>query len=152
MIGKSILTWIALAGTASVVLYQTSYRVQEQADELANLNRQIVAEQEAIQVLRAEWAYLNDPARLERLVAQHSLLGQTRVEQIVALDQIPTKPLPGLEPEADQPPLLLSSAPMRKPEFAPGAPRKPTPGPSPAPAGSIVLASYGGAASYGAPQ
>ncbi|WP_119677855.1 cell division protein FtsL [Indioceanicola profundi] len=134
MIGKSILIWIGLAGTASVILYQTSYRVQEQADELAKLNRQIVAEQEAIQVLRAEWAYLNDPVRLERLVAEHTVLGPTKVEQIVTLDQLPLKPMPGIE--EGQPPALLSSAPVRKPDAKPSGP--------------VVLATYGGDLSYGA--
>lgn len=130
MIGKSILIWIALAGTASVVLYQTSYRVQEEAEELARLNRQIIAEQEAIQVLRAEWAFLNDPARLERLVAQHTVLSTTRVAQIVTLDQIPEK-VPGADAPGQMAP-LLSSAPGRKPEQA-------------RPAAPVVLANYGGA-------
>ncbi|WP_114394586.1 cell division protein FtsL [Oleisolibacter albus] len=102
MIGKSAIVWIALACTASGILYQTSYRVQEQEERLSRLNRQIVAEQEAIQVLKAEWAYLNDPDRLEKLVAEHLVLQPTKAEQIVTLDQIPLK-TPALVAEAPLP-------------------------------------------------
>lgn len=102
MIGKSTIVWIALACTASGILYQTSYRVQEQEERLSRLNRQIVAEQEAIQVLKAEWAYLNDPDRLEKLAAEHLVLQPTKAEQIVSLDQIPLK-TPALVAEAPLP-------------------------------------------------
>ncbi|MFC7334130.1 cell division protein FtsL [Rhodocista pekingensis] len=140
MIGKSTVVWIALASLASVILYQTSYRVQEQAEKLSSLNRQIVAEQEAIQVLRAEWAYLNDPTRLETLVAQHLLLQPTRAEQIVSLDAIPEK----------QPEMLATvtvPVPARKPGRAVAPARSPKPDTS-RPGGSrpdapVVLATYG---------
>lgn len=147
MIGKSTVAWIALASIASVILYQTSYEVQAQAERLTHLNRQIVAEQDAIQVLKAEWAYLNDPARLEKLVAQHLLLQPMQANQIVALDAIPAKPADGE--------MLLSSltvpTPGRKPvrhdRSAPSAMQvaenhgaKPGPAPAAAP---VVLARYG---------
>lgn len=114
MIGKSTIVWIGLACLASGILYQTSYEVQEQEEQLARLNRQIVAEQEAIQVLKAEWAYLNDPTRIERLVAEHLILQPTKGAQIVALDAIP---------QVD--PMLVASlptspVPARKPGHKPG--------------------------------
>ncbi|WP_425600551.1 cell division protein FtsL, partial [Nitrospirillum viridazoti] len=56
MIGKSTLVWLCLATVASGILYHTSYRVQEEQEHLASLNRQIAQEQQSIQVLRAEWA------------------------------------------------------------------------------------------------
>lgn len=143
MIGKSTVAWIALASLASVILYQTSYEVQEQADRLASLNRQIVAEQDAIQVLRAEWAYLNDPARLERLVAQHLLLQPTQAAQIVALDAIPEKAAEGE--------LLLSALPVPTPGRKPVPHGRPAPDvqvaetrPSgPAPSGPVHFARFG---------
>ncbi len=143
MIGKSTAVWIVLAAVASVALYQTSYEVQAQADRLSHLNRQIVAEQEAIQVLNAEWAHLNDPSRLERLVAQHLLLQPMQAAQIVALDAIPEKPT-GAEGE-----LLLSSlatpTPARKPERAarPAAPVQVAEDAPARTAAPVVLATFG---------
>jgi len=107
MIGKSTIVWIGLATLASGILYHTSYRAQEQAERLASLNRQIVTEQEAIQVLKAEWAFLNDPNRIERLSAQHLLLQPTQAHQIALLDSLPDRmpdapppstPIPGHKP------------------------------------------------------
>ncbi|TWB73435.1 hypothetical protein FBZ87_105358 [Nitrospirillum amazonense] len=92
MIGKSTLVWLCLATVASGILYHTSYRVQEEQEHLASLNRQIAQEQQSIQVLRAEWAYLNDPTRLERLATEHSTLRPTKAEQMVALAAVPVKP------------------------------------------------------------
>ncbi|MDE1147354.1 MAG: hypothetical protein PW843_12165 [Azospirillaceae bacterium] len=92
MIGKSTIVWLCLATVASGILYHTSYRVQEEQEHLTSLNRQIAQEQQSIQVLRAEWAYLNDPSRLERLTGEHTNLRPTKAEQMVALAAIPAKP------------------------------------------------------------
>ena len=53
MKGKSALFWLGLAAAAGGVLFQTSYEVQELEDKLGSLNRQIMDEQEAIQILKA---------------------------------------------------------------------------------------------------
>ncbi|HYC04268.1 MAG TPA: hypothetical protein VED40_13300 [Azospirillaceae bacterium] len=120
MIGKSTIVWVCLATVASGILYHTSYRVQEQAERLSSINRQIVAEQEAIQVLKAEWAYLNDPARLERLVAQHTALKPVQVAQMVTLDAIPEK-LPEGVLVAEAP---AAAAPAPRTQVAAAAPTK----------------------------
>lgn len=84
MKGKSTLIWLAMAGAAGAVLFQTSYTVQNREEQLATLNRKIVAEQEAIQILKAEWSYLNDPSRLETLARTHLALRPTDARQFVA--------------------------------------------------------------------
>ena len=123
MIGKSTIVWVCLATVASGILYHTSYRVQEQAERLSSINRQIVAEQEAIQVLKAEWAYLNDPVRLERLVAQHTELKPVRVAQMVTLDAIPEK-LPEGVLVAEAP---AAKAPAQRMQVAAAAPARSEP-------------------------
>ena len=134
MIGKSTIVWICLATMASGILYHTSYRVQEQAERLSSINRQIVAEQEAIQVLKAEWAYLNDPIRMERLVAGHTVLQPVKLEQMVTLDAIPEK-LPADALVAEAAPPTGKAAP---------APKSPAPAPTPkTPEGPMLLAKYG---------
>ena len=70
MISKSTVIWLGLAGLASGALFHTSYQVQGLGDDLAGLNRAIVQEQEAIQILKAEWSYMNDPNRIEEMAAR----------------------------------------------------------------------------------
>ena len=57
---------IAIAGWA----YNVNYNTMTALDRVSDLRRQIAAEREALQVLRVEWAYLNSPDRLARLVEQ----------------------------------------------------------------------------------
>lgn len=98
MKGKSALFWLGLAAAAGGVLFQTSYEVQELEEKLASVNRRITAEQEAIQILKAEWSFLNDPTRLENLSRAHLALQPTDARQFVALDIVPMRPAP--PPEA----------------------------------------------------
>ena len=106
MKGKSALFWLGLAGAAGALLFQTSYEVQELEEQLASVNRKIVAEQEAIQVLKAEWSYLNDPTRLETLARTHLALRPTDARQFVAsIDVVPMRPTPAVAPEAGPAPL-----------------------------------------------
>lgn len=60
-----------LAACASVLLYNTSYKVQALKTTQRSLDADIVAEQNAIRVLQAEWAYLAEPSRIERLAGTH---------------------------------------------------------------------------------
>lgn len=55
---------------SGVMLMDVSHRVQKTERDIRKTERAIEQEQENIRVLRAEWAYLNDPARLERLATQ----------------------------------------------------------------------------------
>lgn len=143
MIGKSTIVWIAVSCAASGILYQTSYRAQEQERELARLNRAIVAEQDSIQILKAEWAYLNDPARLEKASSEHLLLQATSAAQIARLSDLPEKdpnravpytPIPGRKPGTPRPDQVE---------------RTPEPRPVPSvpshrqPEGPVILAKYG---------
>ena len=57
---------IAIAGWA----YNVNYNTMTALDRVSELRQEIAAEREALQVLRVEWAYLNAPERLNRLVAQ----------------------------------------------------------------------------------
>lgn len=51
-------------------LMHVSYRVQYLEREVKQYAAQIAKEEEAIKVLKAEWAYLNNPVRLEAMVTQ----------------------------------------------------------------------------------
>lgn len=95
MFGKATLFWLGLAAAAGGTLFKTSYEVQELQERLTAVNRDIVQEQEAIKVLKAEWSYLNDPSRLEATMLRHALpLQPTTGEQIAAMGQIPLRTTP----------------------------------------------------------
>lgn len=114
MKGKTWLFWGGLIAAAGGVLFQTSYDVQDLEEKLAGLNRKIVSEQESIQVLKAEWSYLNDPTKLEEMARVHLALQPIEARQFLALDMIPMRPAPAID--TVQPPLpgrgLTPTAPM----------------------------------------
>lgn len=53
---------------SGIALLDISQRVQSAERELRSVERKVEHERENIRALKAEWAYLNDPARLEALV------------------------------------------------------------------------------------
>jgi hypothetical protein len=93
MKGKSTILWLGLIAVAGGVLFETSYDVQSLEEKLEATTHKITIEQEAIQILKAEWSYLNDPTRLESLARTH-LPGLVPAEarQFAALDTVPMRP------------------------------------------------------------
>jgi hypothetical protein len=69
MIRLTSIIWVSLAGAIGFGLYHLKQEVQALEDALFRLNRNILTEQEAIHVLRAEWSYINQPSRLQSLAA-----------------------------------------------------------------------------------
>jgi hypothetical protein len=139
MISKSTVIWLGLAGLASGALFHTSYQVQALGEDLAGLNRTIIQEQEAIQILKAEWSYMNDPNRIEEMARRHLLLGPTTSDQMItSVAGIPQRLQP-IDPNNPHGPALVAGTtvpmPARKPGGLGGVPVPPT-------AGSVVLANY----------
>ncbi|HEX6980354.1 MAG TPA: energy transducer TonB [Alphaproteobacteria bacterium] len=113
MIRLTTLIWVALASVVGFGLFQLKHKVQELEDELARLNRAVLAEQQAIHVLKAEWSYINQPQRLEALVLRHLDLQPMTPEQLGVLADVPMRtheeaPIPATAPT---PRPVLSSAP-----------------------------------------
>jgi cell division protein FtsL len=92
MIRLGPLLWLALIALASIGTFQLKYRVQAQEQQLTSLDRQIQRDRDAIQVLHAEWAHLNDPARLSDLARRHLDLAPVAGVQIVTFDALPARP------------------------------------------------------------
>jgi hypothetical protein len=117
MIRPSTVMWLALAGVVGFGLYHLKQEVQALEDELFRLNRSILAEQESIHVLRAEWSYINQPSRLQALTLRHLDLQPTKPAQIGTVAKLPllpgsqpANPLVATAPAMTQPPLTLTSA------------------------------------------
>jgi hypothetical protein len=106
MIRPATLFWIALAGCVGYGLYHLKNEVQARENELFKINRTILAEQEAIHVLRAEWSYLNQPARLQALASRDLKLQPMKPSQLGTIASLP--PLP---PQDGSLPALAAVAP-----------------------------------------
>ena len=74
-------------------LYTMKYEVQRLEARLQSLNEQLAFEREAMRVLRAEWSFLNDPERIEKLAARHLDLAPVSVHRISAMARLPLKEL-----------------------------------------------------------
>ncbi len=82
MIRQATLLAILLAAALSVVLFGVKYQVQDLEEELSAIDRDILNEERAIHVLRAEWSHLNDPERLRQLAERHLNLKPVLARQL----------------------------------------------------------------------
>jgi hypothetical protein len=87
------LSMIAVVATAAWA-YHVNYRTKTTLGRVDQLRGQIAAEREMVEVLRVEWAYLNAPDRLSRLVAQQN--GRLGLEPMGPLqfDEVAAIPFP----------------------------------------------------------
>lgn len=85
--------WVAIAGAMGYGLYQLKHEVIALENDLFRLNRQIVQEQQNIHVLKAEWSYINQPARLQALAQRHLDLLPMTPRQIGRLEALPALPV-----------------------------------------------------------
>jgi len=67
MIRGTTVFWALLAIFAGVSMFVVKHQVRSLESDLQRLERAIVAEQEEIHVLAADWSNLNQPARLDGL-------------------------------------------------------------------------------------
>ena len=129
MIRPTSLILLALAAAAGGALFHVSFEVSELDDRLAQLNKDIRDDREAIHVLRAEWSFLNQPERLEELARRHLDLMPVSGDQLTGAGTLPVRPeteSPALSPGEDPKELgtaikLLTGAPRTKPS-APARP------------------------------
>lgn len=85
---SQILFWFGLMIVASIMLYQTSDRVNELDQQLRNLNTAIDNEQQSLHILKAEWVYLANPARIEKLARKHLALTPTSTQKVVRMQDL----------------------------------------------------------------
>lgn len=87
----STITWVVFFCVAASALYLVKYRVQDVKDDVKELEASIEAEQESLQLLHAEWAYLNRPERLQQLAQQYLSLQPVSPERMLRWDDVPLK-------------------------------------------------------------
>ena len=115
MIQRSTICWVSLAAITGGMAFNTSYHHHTRSSERQDIDRRIDSEQEAIHLLRAEWSYLNDPVRIERLARQFTRLQPAIAEQMSTLTAIPARPpAPTGTPATANRPAVASSRPATR--------------------------------------
>ena len=157
---KATLFWLAMTVACGAVLFHTSQQVTDGRAALASTERELLREEESLRVLQAEWSYLNQPERLEKLARQHLELVPLNGKQFAnvtdlnerideealaaaaAADAATAVTEPEIEPAAgDVAPVVVEDAPkpaVLKPVAAKTAPVK-----SPAPAAPAPSREFG---------
>jgi hypothetical protein len=90
---------VIMVGTSLIGLigvYGLKYAVEETASEKARIERQIERQEADLSLLKADWAYLNQPAHIAPIVARHQEalgLAPTMQQQFGSLDGLPMRPV-----------------------------------------------------------
>ncbi len=78
--------------TSGAALIQLKYAVQEQAENVEAIARQIHQDQESLRILEAEWAYLTSPRTLQELSIEFLALMPPSSKQVVgSVTEIPLR-------------------------------------------------------------
>ncbi|MBN9066566.1 MAG: hypothetical protein J0H60_08850 [Rhizobiales bacterium] len=86
---------IAVMVAAAAYTYQVKRGAENQLDAINRMKTQIRLEGETIDLLKADWALLSRPGRLQKLVEVYQdqlQLKPVQADQIVTLDQLPMRP------------------------------------------------------------
>jgi len=81
---------VALVGSA-IYAYSIKYETIYHAEEIAKLHYDIKAARDSIDLLRAEWAHLSRPERVEALADKFLELQPAALNQFVRVDALPDK-------------------------------------------------------------
>lgn len=123
----NIVAILALVGSA-VYAYSIKYETSYRTEQIAKTKIEIKQERDAIAVLRAEWAFMTRPERLQQLSDKHiANLKPLEVSQFVAAKSLPDKAhedsigkkLDMLGLSAAATPIAAPTAPTTTPKSAP---------------------------------
>ncbi|MFN7307691.1 MAG: hypothetical protein ACK5TQ_14105 [Acetobacteraceae bacterium] len=116
MIRPLTLVSLIVAAGAGLHLYQVKHSVSMLDRELHEVNRQTKVVRERTQILRAEWALLNEPDRLRQVAQRHLALEPMAPAQFIREAELDRR-LPNARPFAGPPSLFGPiELPIRAPE------------------------------------
>jgi len=118
----NILVIGALILAASFV-YKIKFDSTLQAERAAKLRGELRRERNAIAILRAEWAKLDTPARIQGLADRHLALRPIKSTQFDNLDRLPERPPAAVLTPNDPIDAMAAPAPDTTGSVAPPAPR-----------------------------
>jgi hypothetical protein len=88
---RVFMVWLLLASTIGWGVYQLKYEVQRLEKRLTAINREILKDQRTIQIMVAEWSYLNRPQHIEALGRRLLELEPVTGRQFVTLEDLPNR-------------------------------------------------------------
>src|ERR1700759_3345544 len=94
---------LVLLVLAAAYVYEIKFESTLRAERVAKMRGDIQRERDAIAALRAEWATLENPARIQGLARRHLHLRPAEATQYDQLDRLPERPAPAVvqPPPAD---------------------------------------------------
>lgn len=138
---KTAMLWLVLAVICGGMLFQTSQRVTDGRAQLAGIEAAARKEDEHLRVLQAEWSYLNQPDRLEKLSKQYLHLAPLKGKQFAKVADLEQRPVeavvevdtaaPIIEAEAAVAPVVTTEEPAAVAPSAKPAPVAVTAPPAP---------------------
>ncbi|WP_035267247.1 hypothetical protein [Ahrensia sp. 13_GOM-1096m] len=90
------LLFLGLVIAAATWTYQVKHEAEVKLTEIRELKNKIALERETIELLKADWAFLSHPARLEKLAKRYEQelgLQVTEADQIISADELPDVPV-----------------------------------------------------------
>jgi cell division protein FtsL len=97
------LIMIAALVLAAADVYKIKFESTRQAERVAKLRGEIRRERDTIGALRAEWAELDTPRRIQALAQRHLGLKPIEIGQYDKLDRLPEKPIDIVPPGTADP-------------------------------------------------
>lgn len=88
---------------AASFVYKIKFDSTLQAERVAKLRGELRRERDATAILRAEWAKLDTPGRIQGLASRHLALKPIQPMQFDSLDKLPERPPAGLRPPGNDP-------------------------------------------------
>jgi cell division protein FtsL len=94
---------IAALVLAAAYVYDIKYQSTLRAERVAQLRHDIQRERDAVASLRAEWARLGNPRRIQLLAQRHLELKPLQTSQFDNFDSLPMRPPQIVQPPSDDP-------------------------------------------------
>lgn len=94
---------IAALVVSAAWVYKIKFDATSQAEQVSKLRAEIRRERDAMAILRAEWAQLDRPERIQALAQRHLTLRPADVSQFDPLDKLPERPRPLVPPGTADP-------------------------------------------------
>ena len=91
---------LVLLVAAAAYVYEIKFESTLRAERVATMRIDVRRERDAIAALRAEWATLDNPARIQSLSRRHLQLRPAEATQFDPLQGLPEKPPTVVQPQA----------------------------------------------------